>query len=260
MFLRQTAGRGGLALSLGAVLALASCASVPPAPVAVRPEAQAARELLERRWEEFRDLRSVAEITISRGKRVQRFSGALLLRAPSSLRFEALAPFGTPVLVVSGDAQTVTVWEVFDQRAYVLPASADANRRWLGLAIGTPELVALLSGRVMPLRDALEMELLEPDEIGPSLSLRSADTVQRIWLDPATGQPRQVQWTDGANPARVTFSGGRPDAPPAGLTAATLDGKLEVVVKYHDPQMNSGFDPDLMKLTIPERVRIQHLR
>jgi hypothetical protein len=162
--------------------------------------------------------------------------------------------------VVAGDEQTLTVWEVLDGKAYALPASPDANRRWLGLAMGTDELVALLSGRVLPLKDPLTGDLLPPDPAGPSLSLRGADATQRIWFDPATGQAREVLWTGGPNPARVVFAEAAPDSPPAGVTLATLDGKLEVTIKYRDPRMNTGFSPDLLKLTIPEHVKIQEFR
>src|SRR6266536_1685090 len=168
-----------LALGLGWALIQAGCASAPPAPQPVSADASAARDLLERGWEGFRDLRSLAEITVRRGDRVERLAGVLLLRAPSSLRFEALSPFGTPVLVVAGDAKALTVWEVLDGRAYILPASPDANRRWLGLALGGDELVALLSGRVRPPKDPLALELLPADGVGPSLTLRSTDGVQR---------------------------------------------------------------------------------
>ena len=250
-----------LALGLGWALFLAGCASAPPARQPISPEALAARALLERRWDEFSDLRSRAEIKIRRDGRVQRFADCvLLLRAPSSLRIEVLSPFGIPVLVVAGDAKALTVWEVLDERAYILPASPDANRRWLGVALGGDELVALLSGRVRPPKDPLALELLPADRVGPSLTLRSTDGVQRVWFDPASGQARAVEWTGGANPAHVVFADGAPDSPPAGVTLTTPDGKLEVVVKYRDPKMNTGFDAGLMDLTVPEHVRIQDFR
>jgi outer membrane lipoprotein-sorting protein len=255
----KPAGWSGLVVGLGAALTLAGCATVRPAPAPILPQARAARALIERAWDEFRDLRTLAEITITRDKQRQRFTGALLLRAPASLRFEALSPFGIPILLVGADGETLTVWEVLGQRAYVLPASADGNRRWLGLAIGTHELVAFLSGRVVPLRDPLAMELFDPDQIGPSLSLRDAETTQRIWFDPLTGRPRQVEWTGGGNPARVTFAAAASDAPTS-LTLATVDGQLEVVVKYRDPKINSDFDPELLKVSVPDGVRIQDLR
>jgi outer membrane lipoprotein-sorting protein len=247
-------------LGLGCALVFAGCVSAPPAPPPVSAEAQAAYTLIERRGAEWKDLRTLAEIRIRRDKRVQRLAGVLLLRAPSSLRFEALSPFGTPIIVVAGDEKTLTVWEVLDDKAYALPASPDANRRWLGLAMGIDELVALLSGRVLPLKDPLTGDLLPADPVGPSLSLRGADATQRIWFDPATGQAREVQWTGGANPARVVFAETDPDSPPAGVTLATLDGKLEVAIKYRKPRVNTGFSPDLLKLTIPEHVKIQEFR
>lgn len=242
------------------VLAAAGCASAPPARRPIPAEAKASLDLLDQRWRAFSDLRTLAELTIRRGDRLQRLAGVLLLRAPASLRFEALSPFGTPVLVVAADPQTLTLWEVADERAYIAPATPEANRRWLGLALGGDQLVALLSGRVVPLSDPLEADLLPPDAMGPSLSLAGPDGKQRIWFDPATGQARQVEWTGGKNPARATFHPAEPAAPPAGLRLAALDGSLDVLITYKDPRMNTGFDPALLTLTVPEGVRIQDFR
>ena len=241
------------------MLVLAGCASVPvPRPVA--SEAQAALARLEERARAFSDLRTLAEIRIRRDRQVQRLTGALLLRSPASLRFEALTAFGVPVMLVAGDAQRVTLWEVLDNRAFILPASPDANRRWLGLALGSDDLVALLAGRVLPIKAPSSIELLPADALGPSLLLTSPDAGQRIWLDPITGQARQVEWTGGKNPARVIFDESPPNEPPAGLKLTTLDGKLEVAARYRDPRMNTGFDPALVGLTVPEHVRIQDFR
>ena len=240
-------------------MAWTGCASA-PVRRPISPEAQAALDRLEQRQAGLVDLRTSADIRIRRDDKTQRLSGVLLLRSPASLRFEALTPFGVPAVLVAGDNQSVTLWEVFDNRAFILPASPDANRRWLGLALGAEDLVALLSGRVRPIRHPSSVELLPPDIQGPSLKIEGADGEQRIWLDPVSGQARQVEWTRSKNPARVTFDETAPDAPPAGMTLATLDGKLEVVVRYRNPRMNTGFDPGLMSLTVPEHVRIQDFR
>ncbi len=241
-------------------LAAAGCATAPPARQPIGSDARRVLDLLEQRRHAFSDLRTLAELTIRRGDRLQRFAGVLLLRAPSSLRFEALSPFGTPVLVVAADPKTLTLWEVADERAYLSPATPDANRRWLGLALGGDDLVALLAGRVAPLADPLAAELLAADGIGPSLRLTGPDGTQRIWYDPATGQARRVEWTGAKNPARVTFADGAPEAPPAGLSMAALDGSLDVLIRYKDPRMNTGFDPALLTLTVPEGVKIQDFR
>jgi outer membrane lipoprotein-sorting protein len=249
---------GGLLLAVG----LSACATAPPAPAPapIAEEARAALARIEQHRRSLVDLRSLADITLRRSGRAQRLSGVmLLLGEPASLRFEALSPFGTPVLIVAGDPQTLTLWEVLDNRAYIAPASPDANRRWLGLALGGEDLVALLAGRARPLPDPTRVDLVASDEIGPSLRLTGRDVEQRIWFDPASGQAKQVEWT-GKNPARVTFTPTPADAPPAGLKLETPDGSLRVTVTYRNPRMNTGLDSALLKPTVPEHVRIQDFR
>ena len=239
-------------LLLGALALSGGCASLPPRQ-SLPPDVLAARATLEARWRDFHDLRSLAEIRIRRDTRIDRLSGVLLLRAPASLRFEALAPFGPPLLVVASDADAVTLWEVPSERAFIGRSSPDATRRWLGLALGAEELVSLLAGYALPARDPLSGQILPPDDIGPSLAFETADGRQRIWLDPASGAARQIEWTGGSQPARAVFI-------PDGLRLATLDGKLDVTVRYRDPRRDSGFDPELLKLTVPQGVRIQDFR
>jgi outer membrane lipoprotein-sorting protein len=240
---------------------LAACATVaPPPPAPVADEARAALARIEQHRLALVDLRSLADITIRRGGRSQRLSGVMLLRSePPSMRFEALSPFGTPVLIVAGNPQSITLWEILDNRAYIAPASADANRRWLGLALGGEDLVALFGGRVRPLPDPSRVELLEPDALGPSLRLTGRDMEQRIWFDPASGQPRQVELT-GKTPARITFTPTPSDGPPDRIILETPDGALRVSITYREPRMNTGLDPTLLTLTVPEHVRIQDFR
>ena len=252
-----------LRLAGGILLAasLSACATAPPAPPPpIADEARAALARIEQHRRSLVDLRSLADITVRRRGRAQRLSGVmLLLGEPASLHFEALSPFGTPVLIVAGDPQSLTLWEVLDHRAYLAPTSPEANRRWLGLALGGEDLVALLASRARPLPEPTRVELVAPDETGPSVRLTGRDVEQRIWFDPDSGQARQVEWT-GKNPARVTFSPTPPEAPPAGLRLETPDGSLRVSVTYRDPKMNTGLDPALLKLTVPEDVRIQDFR
>ena len=69
-------------------------------------------DLLAARWQEFRDLRALADVTLKQGKDRQRLSGVVLALAPASVRFEALSPFGPraelfTLLVVKLAAQLV---------------------------------------------------------------------------------------------------------------------------------------------------------
>jgi hypothetical protein len=56
------------------------------------------------------------------------------------------------------------------------------------------------------------------------------------------------------------FSGAESGEPPRGVRLAMLDGSLDVDVRYRSPRMDSGFDPGLLRLKLPEDVRIQDFR
>jgi len=259
---RPSRSRAGLAVL--AALLLGACATVAPRPEPLPADAAAAREALERRWQAFSDLRTLANLQIRRGARTDRLTGALLLRSPSSLRFEALSPFGPPVLIVGAGAESVTVWEVVKNRAYLLPSSPDANRRWLGLALGAEDLVALLSGHVRPMKEPLSGELLAADDNGPSLVMRGARETQRIWLDPATGVARRVEWSGGKQPLTVAFTGGGPGEPVTGLTlnqpSERPADRLQVQAQYQRPQLDSRFADELLRVSVPQGVEIQDFR
>lgn len=239
---------------------LAGCASLPPPREPLSPEAHRLIAVLQHRWLEFADLRTLAEITIQRDGRVHRLTGVLLLRAPASVRFEALTPWGQPFLLLVGNAESVTLYEVADNRALVGPASAKATERWLGLALEPEELVGILAGHVLPLKDPYSAEIVPADGIGPSIKLTGAAGVQRIWADPETGVVRQVELTAAKTPARVTYAGGGPVDPPASLTVTALDAPLVVSVRYREPRLGTGPSPDLFTLTLPEGVKIQRFR
>ena len=90
---------GGLLLAVAGLSACATTAA-PPAPPPIAEEARAALARIEQHRRSLVDLRSLADITLRRSGRSQRLSGVmLLLGEPASLRFEALSPFGTPVLI-----------------------------------------------------------------------------------------------------------------------------------------------------------------
>ena len=169
--------------SFSLCLALGACASA-AAPRAPRPRGggrarrgsrtHGAASGISAAWPTSRSGRAAAS---------QRLSGVLLLKAPAAFRFEALSPFGPPLLVVAGSPESVTVWEVLRNRAYLLPSTPEANRRWLGLALSGEDLVALLAGHVRPMPAPRTGTLLPPDETGASLRLSGSEGTQRIWLD-----------------------------------------------------------------------------
>ena len=257
----RRSSRSHRAALLGAVVLLAiGCAALPATRAPIGPDAHRLIDLLARRWQQFDDLRAVADITIRRDGRTQRLNGVLLLQAPASLRFEALTPFGQPFLLLAVNAETTTLYEVADNRALVGPASARATERWLGFALEPDELVGLLAGYVLPIKDPYSAELMPTDAVGPSIKLTGAGGAQRIWADPETGVVRQVEIDSGKHLARIAYSGGGPADPPSALTLTALDSPLMVSIRYRQPQFGSGLSADLFTLTLPEHAKIQRFR
>ena len=242
--------RAVVVAALFTAIALGGCASA-PVRRQVSAEAEAALARLQERQAGFSDLRTLGDLRIRRDGKTQRLSGVLLLRSPASLRFEALTSFGVPVVLVAGDAQSVTLWEVLDNRAVILPASPDSTRRWLGLALGSEDLVAILSGRIRPIKNPSSVDLLPPDLLGPSLKLANADGEQRIWLDPETGQARQVEWTGGKNPARVTYDSTPPDAPSVRADAGDPRRQARGGRPLSQPGDEHGLRPDASRPNCP---------
>ena len=81
---------------------LTGCTIAPPPPrTPVSEDARRAIDLLVGHWHALSDLRALADITVKKGSTEQRFTGVLLSKTPASLRFEAISPFGQPLLLVT---------------------------------------------------------------------------------------------------------------------------------------------------------------
>src|SRR5262249_3846439 len=100
------------------VLVLGGCAIAPPTPPApIGAEARQVVGRLNQRWQEFQDLRALADVDFKRGSDRQRVSGALLARSPGSVRFEALSPFGQPFLLVAMHDGRLTAYNAVTNEA-----------------------------------------------------------------------------------------------------------------------------------------------
>lgn len=248
-------------LLLALALLLTGCAGLlapPPEPLA--PEVQHLLDALHRRWQQFQDLRTQVEITLQQGDQAQHLAGVLLLRSPDSIRVEVLSPWGQPVVLLVAATGTFTLYHVTESRAVVGPTSARAAERWLGLALEPSELVGILAGHVLPVREPRSGAIRPVDEFGPSLELAGPRGLQRIWLDRETLVVRQVEWTGGSTRVRILYDGGGPVDPPAALTFMALDQSLTVSLRYREPQVGVGLPRELFQLTLPEHVKIQRFR
>jgi outer membrane lipoprotein-sorting protein len=243
-----------------AALLLAGCAIAPPTLRAPIPDdARRAIDQLTARWREFDDLRALAEVTLSKGGERQHLSGALLARAPASLRFEALSPFGQPFLLVTVHNGRLLAYNASTNEASVGDATAETAANLLSLPVEPDEFVALLAGRAAPPKDLRVAEVLAPDELGPSITFVGRYNRQRVWMDLETGVVRQVTITGGRVEATVSFQRGA-DGVLTGFDLSAANGYVTGAVRYRTLALNGGVDAERFGLTLPKDAKIQGIR
>jgi outer membrane lipoprotein-sorting protein len=242
------------------VLLLGGCVkALAPPRQPLSPEAQRLIELLVARWRDFADLRTLADIHVDQGGDRQQLVGVLLARTPDSVRFEALSPFGQPLLIVSIHEGRLTAYNAGTNEALTGAATADAAARLLSLPFEPQDLVGVLAGRVPPPGDLRVAEILAPDEQGPSVDLIGALHRKRIWMNFETGVIRQVEIVGGRYEARVTYRLDGADRP-SGFDLAAAQSYLTATVRYREPVFGAGIEGDRFRFTIPESAKIQQLR
>ncbi|MBI3638004.1 MAG: hypothetical protein HY216_17550 [Candidatus Rokubacteria bacterium] len=242
------------------LLILGGCARLlPPPREPVAEDARRAIALLIDRWTAFTDLRTLVDLQVERGGEKQQLTGVLLAQGPASLRFEALSPFGAPLLIVVMSEGRFTVYNAATNEATEAPASADTAARVLGLPFEPEHLVAAFAGDAVPPRDIRSAEIVPPDADGPSLDVIGGDHRQRIWMDFTTGVVHQVQITGGRYAARITHHRAS-DGRPAGFDLTAGEGQVTATARYRDPVVGAGIDPERFRLRLPDGVVRRPLR
>jgi outer membrane lipoprotein-sorting protein len=224
----------------------------------VSEEARAAVALLIQRWHEFSDLRTLADILVTRRGERQRVNGVLLARAPASIRFEALSPFGAPLLVLTVHREQLIAYNAGTNEARVGVANAETAAKLLSLAVDPDDLVAVLAGRTVVPKDLRVAEILPPDEHGPSLDLIGGLHRQRVWMDFTTGIVKRLEIVGGRYVARVVFQ--RDGDALKGLDLDAADGFVTATIRYQSLAMNNGIDDERFEFAVPKGAKTLPLR
>lgn len=238
---------------------VAACATAPPRePIA--DNARRALALLAERYGEFTSMRALADVSFKRGSDRQRVQGVLLLRAPSSVRLEALSPFGPPLMVLTVHDGQVTAYDALKNEAHVGPADAETISSVLRLPLEPDDLVSVLAGRFAGPRDLRSAELLAPDDVGPSLNLvDGAGGRQRVWLDLTTGVIQQRQIFGSKFNALIKY---RRDGSGA-VAGFDLDAAMSYLtgsVTYRNLVEGEAIEDGRFVLTIPKGAKTQPIR
>jgi outer membrane lipoprotein-sorting protein len=232
---------------------------VAPPRQAVSGEAQRAIDLLLTRWHAVTDLRALADIAVDRNGQRQQLTGVLLAKAPGSVRFEALSPFGQPIAIAVVHQGRLTAFSALTNEAVVGEATAESTARLLSLPLEPHDLVAVVSGHAVPPRDLRLAEIMPADGLGPSLSLVGAVSEQRIWMDFQTGVVRQLQIIGGRAAATVTYL--RDDAGQlTGFDLTAAERYVSGTVRYRSLATAVGLSDERFALALPKDAKTQSIR
>jgi outer membrane lipoprotein-sorting protein len=241
------------------VALLAACATAPPRE-AITDDARRALDLLGERYREFTTLRALADVSVKRGGDRQRLQGAVLIRAPSSVRLEALSPFGPPLMVLTVHDGQVLAYNALKNEAYAGSADAETISDVLRLPLGPDDLASVLAGRFAGPREVRRAEMLAPDDVGPSVSvIDGVGGRQRVWLDLKTGFIQQRQIFGSRFNALVKYR--RDEA--GTLTGFDLDAAMSYLtgsVAYRNLVEGEPIEEERFVLAIPKGAKTQPIR
>jgi outer membrane lipoprotein-sorting protein len=239
---------------------LAGCAiAIPPPRQTISEEASKVVDLLTARWQAVSDLRTLADIKVERGGQRQQLSGVLLAKAPGSVRFEALSPFGQPFLLAVVHDGKLTAYNALTREAVVGEANAETTAKLLNLPFEAEDMVATITGHAVPPRGLRVAEIKPADAMGPSISLIGDVHEKRVWMDFQTGVVRQVEIIGGRVAATVAYQRNAEGAM-TGFDATAVDRYVVANVRYRNTAVGVGLTPDRFALTLPKDAKTQPIR
>ena len=182
-----------------------------------------------------------------------------MLKAPASLRFEVLSPFGPPLLIATVHDGQIVAYNAASHTATIGPATPDTAARLFWLAGEPEDLVGLLAGLPVPPKDLRVADILPADEHGRSLEMIGTLHRQRVWMDFDTGVVRRVQISGGRLGAQLVYE--RTDD--GALTGFALSAAQENITgraRYRNVVLNGGIESERFTLTVPPGASIERLR
>jgi len=252
--------RSSLLLALLTLALAAGCAiAVRPPRQPVTEDARHAIDLLVTRWHAVTDFRALSDIVLERGGQRQQLSGVVLAKAPASVRFEALSPFGQPFLLAVVHDGHLTAYNAVTREAIVGDATAETTAHLLNLPFEADDLVAVVTGHAVPPRGLRRAEILPPDTLGPSISMVGDVNEKRVWMDFQTGVVRQLQIIGGRAAATVIYDRDA-EGRLTGFEVSAVDRYVTASVKYRSAATGVGLTPDLFALALPKDAKTQPIR
>jgi outer membrane lipoprotein-sorting protein len=253
---------------LTAVLLAAGCASVtPPAPPPVAAPAVSAAELepwlkaLLRRDRELVSMQSGAVMEYSAGDRHVKAREQIAALRPSSLRVEAMSPFGV-ALILAARGKQLEIFEPTEHRFIRAAADADTLERYVQIPMEPAEAVGLLMG--------LAPKISELAAMAPEAIMSEDGMTVASWRDKMVGM-RELGFEDGRlamvrqrqPDGRVVYEVRYSEYRDIGglMFAYLVDADFpltlsHVTFRYERPIVNGAIDSSTFVLTPPPGVQI----
>ena len=192
-----------------------------------------------------------AEIGLSGRAAGERIRGRLIagFAAPSSVRLEAVAPFGPPVFILAASPRGSTLLLPRDERVLTGAAPADILEALAGLSLGPDELRRVLAGcpegaALSGARRVGDEWVIAEEPGGGTVYIRREENAWRL---AALRRPSLVaefsEWLN-RQPGRVRLH------PPDGHTGAAFD----LLLRLSQVETNAPLPDDAFTVRVPERA------
>lgn len=239
-------------------LKLAGCAAV--SPPALPPELPAPKwELgqmlgaLSERREQFRSVRSLAQIRYAGPEGKHGFQEVVIVQRPDNLRLETLSYLGA-ILIVTANGREIIGYHP-REGVFVRGALTKANMlRYTQIPLELDEITSLLSG--LP-----PVGMSNPKQEGNRL-IFSLDGGKSDAVAFEAQQPVPTQWERFNNSGALEMTAQFSDyiSTPAGLfpskiTIESLAQKKRVEIRYQEPELNAQISPDLFTQQKPAHAQ-----
>lgn len=260
---------GCVLLAATLALGLTSCVHLPGGPTAgLLPVAQEVRARLLARQQAVSSLVLSGEVEMVAPQGTLNGDHLIMGLAPESIRAEVMGPFGQPLLRVITDGQKLAVLSYRENRAYVGRASRDNLARFLGLALSSREIYALLAGSVPLLPSTARAEVLPSDSEKGKALLRLVEeggqVAEGVVFD-ATDYAVQRAWLESRNHGpNLNLSFGRFQEAlgsryPGQIKATDGQGRSLLLIS-HEMKLNQKVDASLFQVSVPPGLEVVELR
>jgi hypothetical protein len=247
-------------LVVALAVALSACAArTPPRPTgsaAADPSAPASFTAATAACRGFRSLQG--ELSLSGRAAGERLRGRVLtgLEAGGSVRLEGVAPFGAPVFILAGRAETAMLLLPREDRVLLDTPVSAVLERLTGLALGADDLRLILSGCLVDVAAPIDGQQWPGGWQSVSLGEQRVAYVRAL-----NGQPVLVAADYG--PWRLDYSEHAGGFPRVVRVRRSGDETTDVTARLNQLEVNVAIDPRAFTIDVPagaEPMTLDELR